>query len=76
MQHADHFTRILNERENYKREKLYRNQNIRTVKIIHVDEMKIDSDSTQNTNNDLEDDDILEDNKNSKKITKNQVEIN
>ena len=69
MQHADHFTRILNERETYKREKL--SEIKLESKDNSVDEMKIDSDSIKKN----KDDDILEE-KETKKITKNQVEIN
>tara|TARA_B100000161_G_C33363789_1_gene330155 strand:+ start:67 stop:516 length:450 start_codon:yes stop_codon:yes gene_type:complete len=69
MQHADHFTRILNERENYKREKL--SEIKLESKDNSMDEMKIDSDSIKKN----KDDDILEE-KETKKITKNQVEIN
>ena len=43
MQHADHFTRILNERETYKREKL--SEIKLESKDNSMDEMKIDSDS-------------------------------
>ena len=69
MQHADHFTRILNERETYKREKL--SEIKLESKDNSMDEMKIDSDSVKKN----KDDDILEE-KETKKITKNQVEIN
>ena len=69
MQHADHFTRILNERETYKREKL--SEIKLESKDNSMDEMKIDSDSIKKN----KDDDILEE-KETKKITKNQVEIN
>jgi len=69
MQHADHFTRILNERETYKREKL--SEIKLEIKDNSMDEMKIDSDSIKKN----KDDDILEE-KETKKITKNQVEIN
>ena len=69
MQHADHFTRILNERETYKREKL--SEIKLEIKDNSMDEMKIDSYSIKKN----KDDDILEE-KETKKITKNQVEIN
>ena len=69
MQHADHFTRILNERETYKREKL--SEIKLESKDNSMDEMKIDNDSIKKN----KDDDILEE-KETKKITKNQVEIN
>ena len=69
MQHADHFTRILNERETYKREKF--SEIKLESKDNPMDEMKIDSDSIKKN----KDDDILEE-KETKKITKNQVEIN
>ena len=69
MQHADHFTRILNEKETYKREKL--SEIKLESKDNSMDEMKIDSDSIKKN----KDDDILEE-KETKKITKNQVEIN
>ena len=69
LQHADHFTRILNERETYKREKL--SEIKLEIKDNSMDEMKIDSDSIKKN----KDDDILEE-KETKKITKNQVEIN
>ena len=69
MQHADHFTRVLNERETYKKEKL--SEIKLEIKDNSMDEMKIDSDSIKKN----KDDDILEE-KETKKITKNQVEIN
>ena len=68
LQHADHFTRILNERENYKREK--------------ISEQKIDSNENSSDQTDVNNsskfdlDENSEDKLETKKILKTQVEAN
>jgi len=65
MQHADHFTRVLNERETYKKEKLSE------IKLESndnsTDEMKMDGDSIKKN---------IDDDTQEEKETKNQLEIN
>jgi len=65
MQHADHFTRVLNERETYKKEKLSE------IKLESndnsADEMKMDGDSIKKN---------IDDDTQEEKETKNQLEIN
>tara|TARA_B100000902_G_scaffold105326_1_gene107428 strand:+ start:165 stop:620 length:456 start_codon:yes stop_codon:yes gene_type:complete len=70
LQHADHFTRILNERESYRREKFSENKSENTSDII---EDNIDS-SDQNSEKDLVETSI-DDTKN-QKIAKSQSEMN
>ena len=69
-QHADHFTRILNEKENYKKERFLENKS--EVNEEKNNE-KIDM-SEQNSEKDLVD--KSNDNTNIQKITKPQVEAN
>ena len=70
MQHADHFTRILNERESYRREKFSENKSENTSDII---EDNIDS-SDQNSEKDLVETSI--DDTKDQKIAKSQSEMN
>ena len=66
LQHADHFTRILNERESYKRERLSDSND------SLVDE------TTENSENASKDESIksLKDGSEIKKIAKSQADIN
>ena len=69
LQHADHFTRILNERESYKREKFSENKtenNNSTPSEINLDNEVPKKDLDENTKEEIE----------IKKVSKNQVEIN
>ena len=69
LQHADHFTRVLNEKETYKREKL--SENKLESSNNSSNEMNLDSDSLKkNVDNETQEEDEI------KKISKNQVEIN
>ena len=69
LQHADHFTRVLNEKETYKREKL--SENKLESSDNSSNEMNLDSDSLKkNVDNETQEEDEI------KKISKNQVEIN
>jgi len=70
LQHADHFTRILNERESYRREKFSENKSENTSDIA---EDNTDS-SDQNSEKDLVETSI-DDTKN-QKIAKSQSEMN
>ena len=70
LQHADHFTRILNERESYRREKFSENKSENTSDII---EDNIDS-SDQNSEKDLVETSI--DDTKDQKIAKSQSEMN
>ena len=68
LQHADHFQRVLNERENFKKEKFLDNnvdQNTDVInKLISSDQVK----------NDIENNEVLEDKTKVKKIEKLTVE--
>ena len=69
LQHADHFTRVLNEKETYKREKF--SENKLESSDNSSNEMNLDSDSLKkNVDNETQEEDEI------KKISKNQVEIN
>ena len=70
LQHADHFTRILNERENQRREKFSENKSENTSDIV---EDNIDG-SDQNSEKDLVE--TSSDNTKTEKIAKPQSEIN
>ena len=65
MQHADHFTRVLNERETYKKEKL--SEIKLESKDNSTDKMKMDGDSIKKN---------IDDDTQEEKETKNQLEIN
>ena len=69
LQHADHFTRILNERESYRREKFSENQ---SENISDIVEDNTDS-SDQNSEKDLVE--TSSDNNKTQKIAKSQSEI-
>ena len=69
LQHADHFTRILNERENYRREKFSENQ---SENISDIVDDNTDS-SDQNSEKDLVE--TSSDNNKTQKIAKSQSEI-
>ena len=68
LQHADHFQRVLNERENFKKEKFVENnvdQNTDVInKLTSADQVK----------NDIENNEVLEDKTKVKKIEKLAVE--
>ena len=69
LQHADHFTRVLNEKETYKREKF--SENKLESSDNSSNEMNLDSDPLKkNVDNETQEEDEI------KKISKNQVEIN
>ena len=70
LQHADHFTRILNERESYRREKFSENKSENTSDIA---EDNTDS-SDQNSEKDLVETSI--DDTKTEKIAKSQSEMN
>ena len=70
LQHADHFTRILNEKENYKREKI---SEMRSGNNSDVVEENIEN-TEQNSAKELED--ASADEANMQKSAKPQVEIN
>ena len=70
LQHADHFTRILNERESYKREKFSENK---SENISDIAEDNIDS-SDQNSEKDLVE--TSSDDTKTEKIAKSQSEMN
>ena len=69
LQHADHFTRILNERESYRREKFSENQ---SENISDIVEDNTDS-SDQNSEKDLVE--TSRDNNKTQKIAKSQSEM-
>ena len=66
LQHADHFTRVLNEREAYRRDKI--KENISENNEVDIDQ-SVDVSSEENNKKSEEDLDI-------KKIAKPQLEIN
>ena len=70
LQHADHFTRILNEREIHRREKFSENK---SENISEISEVNIDS-SNQRSVEELKD--TPNDNAKTQKIAKPQSEIN
>ena len=61
MQHADHFTRVLNERESFKREKFLENKSQTEVDVSH--------ENSENSDRTL-DKDLVEDSSNDDKIKK------
>ena len=70
LQHADHFTRILNERESYRKEKLSYNRSVNTPEAVEG--------NIENSDQNLEKDTVESDSDNSEiqKTVKPQVEIN
>ena len=69
LQHADHFTRVLNERENYKRDKFLEN------KIENNNSLEVSSLQTEKVENKDTEEKITE-KKDLKKNVKSQVEVN
>tara|TARA_A100001011_G_scaffold387593_1_gene465660 strand:+ start:714 stop:1157 length:444 start_codon:yes stop_codon:yes gene_type:complete len=69
LQHADHFTRILNEQENYRKEKFLENKDIKEAssRINNANSSKIINDTVSDDK-----DALTEDNQ----IQKNQPEVN
>ena len=70
LQHADHFTRIINERESFRKEKF---TETRIVNSSEITDENVEN-SAQNTNKDLEE--TMSDDNKIQKDEKNQVEIN
>ena len=72
LQHADHFTRILNERDNYRREKLSENrfENNSAVFDVNIEN------SNQNSNKELLENPADETETKTLKDTKSQAEVN
>ena len=70
LQHADHFTRILNERESFKREKFSESRSENNTEVTEENNENLD----QITDKDLVD--TSDDDNKSKKNLKTQVEIN
>ncbi len=70
MQHADHFTRILNERESFRKEKFPENKNENTSEVVEENVENVN----QNSNKDLAE--PSGDENKLQKIEKNQAEIN
>ena len=73
LQHADHFTRILNEREMYRKEKFLDN---RPQNDIDINDEANNENSEQNTNKVLIDKDKDNDQTKIENTTKSQAEIN
>ena len=73
LQHADHFTRILNEREIFKKEKFLDN---RPQNDIDINDEANNENSEQNTNKGLIDKDKDNDQTKIENTTKSQAEIN
>ena len=69
LQHADHFTRILNERESFRREKFSDNKSEKTA-VVEENNENSDLNLTDNI------DETPSDEKNMEKSVKSQVEIN
>ena len=70
LQHADHFTRVLNERENFKREKFSENKNENNINLSN----DLDEDNNENLNTDLKEQ--TEDQDDIKKNEKIQAGVN
>ncbi len=70
LQHADHFTRILNERESFRKEKFPENKNENTSEVVEENVENVN----QNSNKDLAE--PSGDENKLQKIEKNQAEIN
>ena len=68
LQHADHFQRVLNERENFKKEKFLENNVDQNTDVIN----KLTS--SDQVKNDIENNEVLEDKTKVKKIEKLAVE--
>ena len=66
LQHADHFTRILNERETFKREKFMESRSEINAEVIDVVGENSDQNSTDNSNDETK----------IQKTSKTQVEVN
>tara|TARA_Y100001958_G_C20918298_1_gene333600 strand:+ start:96 stop:545 length:450 start_codon:yes stop_codon:yes gene_type:complete len=66
MQHADHFTRILNEKENYRREKLIDNK---------ADSKDIVADDIQTVSKEISENDILENSEQTENIQNEKTQI-
>ena len=66
MQHADHFTRILNEKENYRREKLIENK---------ADSKDIVADDIQTVSKEISENDILENSEQTENIQNEKTQI-
>ena len=70
LQHADHFTRVLNERESFKKEKFLENRSENNTEIAEENTDNFD----QNSSKDLEQ--TSNDETKTKKSSKSQLEIN
>ncbi len=70
LQHADHFTRVLNERENYKKEKFSENRTENNSDVAH----EIIENSNQNSSEDLSE--SSSDETKIQKTAKSQIDIN
>ncbi len=70
LQHADHFTRVLNERESFKKEKFLENRSENNTEIAEENTENFD----QNPSKDLEQ--TSNDETKTKKSSKSQLEIN
>ena len=66
LQHADHFTRVLNEKENFKREKLNESK---------IESRNISSDTSQEVSNDTPENDVLENTDQSETNNKEKPQI-
>ena len=70
LQHADHFTRVLNEKENFRKEKFLENKSENNSNISQENP----GDSQQDSNNEL--DEVSKDESNVQETAKPQPEIN
>ena len=70
LQHADHFTRVLNERESFKRDKFLENRSENNTDIVEENTENFN----QNSSKDLEE--TSNDETKTKKSAKSQLEIN
>ena len=70
LQHADHFTRILNERESFKREKFSESRSENNTEVTDENEENLDQNSTDKAEGASEDKNKIQ------KTAKAQVEVN
>ena len=70
LQHADHFTRILNERESFKREKILESRSENNPEVIDDTDENLDQTSTGKASDESDDDTKIQ------KTAKTQVEVN